>query len=369
MTRLGELVGVRAGVLTNFDVWDGQGAAAVMGIDPTVLDTYFAHWSTRNPFNRIDDPQHYLDTWRPAILRDQNWLPRDSLTRTDYYNEFQKPIEAEFSVMIRLGLDGSKVAVMNLGRSERAGAFEDREIEVLAAYHSHLIRAYSLGRKLDLAAVAGGGGMADALHASALGVVLLEASGRIRHVNRAAEAMLEGLGVLRIEKGRLKAVTASEDKLLQGLIAGVGPNGWQEASHGAGLSLRSPLRRSPIAVTVAAVGAREGDLLRPGPTIMVCLSDPEAGWEANDRTLRGMFGLTASEHRLAMALFEGLSLRQYADRREVSINTLRVQLASIFHKTGVSKQAQLIRLIADAGRLHAAPGEARIRHRGWVGHG
>ena len=60
--------------------------------------------------------------------------------------------------------------------------------------------------------------------------------------------------------------------------------------------------------------------------------------------LRDLFGLTA-EIRLAAAVFEGLSLPEAAEKFGISINTVRFQLARIFDKTGVSRQAELVKLM------------------------
>ena len=61
--------------------------------------------------------------------------------------------------------------------------------------------------------------------------------------------------------------------------------------------------------------------------------------------LHDLFGLTAAEIRLAAAVFEGLSLPEAAEKFGISINTARFQLARIFDKTGVSRQAELVKLM------------------------
>ncbi len=63
--------------------------------------------------------------------------------------------------------------------------------------------------------------------------------------------------------------------------------------------------------------------------------------------LKQDFQLSAAEIRLAISLFRGATLRQVAERSCTSINTNRAQLASIFSKTGVHRQSELVRLIAE----------------------
>ncbi|VAW59761.1 hypothetical protein MNBD_GAMMA11-1168, partial [hydrothermal vent metagenome] len=63
------------------------------------------------------------------------------------------------------------------------------------------------------------------------------------------------------------------------------------------------------------------------------------------RTLQALFHLTPAEARLAALLASGVSLNQAAEQRFIARNTAKVQLKSIFSKTGVSRQAELIKLI------------------------
>jgi DNA-binding CsgD family transcriptional regulator len=60
---------------------------------------------------------------------------------------------------------------------------------------------------------------------------------------------------------------------------------------------------------------------------------------------RTRFALTPVELRLCRALADGLSLQEYAGKHQVSIQTARSQLKSIFAKTGTHRQSRLLRLI------------------------
>jgi DNA-binding CsgD family transcriptional regulator len=59
------------------------------------------------------------------------------------------------------------------------------------------------------------------------------------------------------------------------------------------------------------------------------------------------FGLTPSEARIALFLSEGGSIRDYAELRGVAEATVRAHLKAVFAKTGVHRQAELVRLIKD----------------------
>jgi DNA-binding CsgD family transcriptional regulator len=52
--------------------------------------------------------------------------------------------------------------------------------------------------------------------------------------------------------------------------------------------------------------------------------------------------LTPAESRVAVALFKGLSVEEYAKEAGVSINTARTLVRRVYAKTGVTRQAELI---------------------------
>lgn len=61
--------------------------------------------------------------------------------------------------------------------------------------------------------------------------------------------------------------------------------------------------------------------------------------------LQTRFSLTPAEAEVAWALHGGAALRQIADQRAVSINTVRNQVKSAMAKTGARRQADLILLV------------------------
>jgi DNA-binding CsgD family transcriptional regulator len=62
-------------------------------------------------------------------------------------------------------------------------------------------------------------------------------------------------------------------------------------------------------------------------------------------TVRKLFDLTRKEAQLAMCLTNGRSLREAAADLDITLNTARAHLRSIFAKTGIDRQARLVRAI------------------------
>ncbi len=90
----------------------------------------------------------------------------------------------------------------------------------------------------------------------------------------------------------------------------------------------------------------------PARLMVVAANNPTINEEAIER-LRDWFGLTHAEARLASVLADGGTIEDHCTLRGVSLNAGRFLLKGIFAKTGVSRQAQLVKLIA-ASPLHWA---------------
>jgi DNA-binding CsgD family transcriptional regulator len=82
-----------------------------------------------------------------------------------------------------------------------------------------------------------------------------------------------------------------------------------------------------------------------GPAVLVTIADNRADEAVVRRNLEDVFGLTAAETRVALALLAGASPRSVAQRFDVSVNTIRSQMAAIFAKTETANQAALARLM------------------------
>jgi DNA-binding CsgD family transcriptional regulator len=76
------------------------------------------------------------------------------------------------------------------------------------------------------------------------------------------------------------------------------------------------------------------------------ITDPEKQTPASTDVLIQAYKLTRKEATLAAKLFEGKSLEQASRELAITYETARTHLRRIFGKTGTSRQAELILLIA-----------------------
>jgi DNA-binding CsgD family transcriptional regulator len=102
--------------------------------------------------------------------------------------------------------------------------------------------------------------------------------------------------------------------------------------------LVTPLRPgSDIAAIPSAVNWR--------PSATVLITDPEVKVRSRVDELRERFGLTRAEAAFALEIIKGDGRKATADRLGITVGTARGHLSKIFDKTGVSRQAELVRLL------------------------
>ena len=147
--------------------------------------------------------------------------------------------------------------------------------------------------------------------------------------------------------GRLSASRTESARQLEGLIrAAASPDGAVRA--GGSMVLRTAAGLSPLSVTVAPIRSERIPVFDHRPSVMVCVTDPDAGAVISEARLQGLFGLTPAEARVAVAIVGGASAKDAAQSLGVSYHTVRHQMQSILEKTGASRQSELVAMLMRA---------------------
>lgn len=81
------------------------------------------------------------------------------------------------------------------------------------------------------------------------------------------------------------------------------------------------------------------------PVIALFISSPDQPIETSTDLLQELFKLTPAEAKLAVLLTNGFTIENISAELGISAHTVRAHLRSIFSKTHVSRQSELIRLI------------------------
>jgi len=338
LQRLGEIAGAPYAALIHQDEATGKGHTIRWNIDPACGNDFYGHFATRNPLHNTADPEATIRQWRPCVLTDEDKISKQELLRTEYYNDFMRRWDFHSVMMIRVALHGMDTVTINLSRPRTREQYGSEEMEFARRIQPHLIRAFYLGQRVSRVRIFGDDLVAW-MDRSPDALFLLGADRRISHLNQAARALLASSPSLRDVGGRLAATRPVEARRLDRLVAAA--TAPEDASRtGAAMLLERLPQSRPLHLTVAPLrgGGRQG--------AVVCISDLEARANPRQQALQDIFGLTVAEARVAVALFEGATLKEAAEVFGVTRLTVRNQLAAIFEKTDTNRQSDLVRLLA-----------------------
>ena len=343
LERFADLIGGTTANITQLNMFDGTGGVILARADPASVPQYFEHYARRNPLFNVEDPAAYLHAWAPRILTDEDWMPKEDLLRTEYYNDFMTRHDVHSCMMIRLAKEGADTSTLNISRPRHRGQFNRPNLELAAEFHPHLIRAYKLGRQIS--ATRGlGEDLAELFDRSPNGLFVLDGRGRIKQVNAAGRALISESGGIKAISGRLSATRQDDCGRLQRLIARAASCDASQRTGGS-MALATPGRRQPLAIIVAPLRGERTAPFPSEPAVVLCITDLDACAKLSDHQLRAIFDLSVSEERVALCLLEGLEPRQIACRLDVGLPTVRTHLAHIFEKTGATGQAALTGLM------------------------
>jgi len=108
--------------------------------------------------------------------------------------------------------------------------------------------------------------------------------------------------------------------------------------------------RPPLQIQVSPIRTPLG-LTSERMVAVAFINDPSRRERPAQEILRVAYGMTPAECRVALLLSDGRALREIAEIVGVSFNTVRSQIKSIFAKTNVKRQGELIRLLLNSAGI------------------
>lgn len=277
------------------------------------------------------------------VLVDEQMAERAAFERSEFFNLWMRP-QAQHSgmamkVMSRDGI-GGYVMTNRGGRSDKYGSSDIKRLNAISNTVTH---ALALHGQFSARLLEQNGRLLDG---RGIGWMAVDPAGRIMWSNARAEELLERPELaLKSRQGKLVLSQPRQMRQLQAAI--------RAASEGHGIpQIGSDMMATRLetghAVALSIIPANNLFIqglptLRGAYVAVMDLSDRlPPGFE--DR-IRAMFDLTPMEAALAATLSSGQTLAEAALSRNISLTTVRSQLAQLFRKTGTSRQSQLVALL------------------------
>ena len=164
-------------------------------------------------------------TTRPHLIRtgatytSQMLCPDETYPRGEYCNDFLRPLNMLHCVAATLRCQGVNSSNVTIFRPLHARPFAEPECNFLQTLVPHLQRAFQLHSRIQ-GLERRGEAAAETLDQLSQGVLLLDATGRVLLINKAATSFLAGATSLKISGQSLTALNPSESRQLRFLIHG-----------------------------------------------------------------------------------------------------------------------------------------------------
>lgn len=275
----------------------------------------------------------------------QDILSDEALIESDYYKHYLEPIGLFRILGVDTAEPGGMLARLRFSRRRNEAAFGEDERGFLALLAPHLRRAIEVYAKLNRTA-SERDVYAGAVNQLSVASIILDEQGQLLSINDVGRALLEDGAGLSLRDNRLgiegRDINRELQRALNEIITAQQKG---ETSVVRALRVPRPSGRSDLGLVIRPVPASQWGEGQSRPSAAIFISDPDLQESTSRQVLGELFGLTPAESNLATLLARGLSLADVSEEQGISQHTARAQLKSIFAKTGVSRQAELVRLV------------------------
>lgn len=237
--------------------------------------------------------------------------------------------------------------MIGVQRDAKTGPFSHEDAGYIARFVPHIQRANQLGhliRSSEIRSVTA----EQALESLAVGVVLLDENECVVHANHKGDSLLQNETGLAHGNGRARAPNARDSTELHQKLASVRDRARTCLGAAPETVMLAPAPgEAQLLVFICPVPDDNSFFQGPWPrvTTAMFISNLEDAGLLNREVLMTLYGLTASEARLACALARGRELAELGPEWRVSRETLRTHLKRVLAKTGTNRQAELVRLL------------------------
>lgn len=279
-------------------------------------------------------------------------LSESEMDADEFYTDCMTPVGLRYFVAGHILDANGHLGAFAVQRSARQGHVETDEIDLMRRMLPHIQQAVDLKyRFADIRFRSAG--VLESLEQLGEAVILIGVTGEVLHANIAAQKMFAADDGVELRNGRINfvhrlAARQLERALGQATNGAARPSPQGEASF---IAHRSGGER-PYLVTVRPLPQ---DRERPvfvdfQAAAVVFIRDPGVFNRLDDELLRDSYGMSPAELETAVALDSGQTISEIARRRGVAVTTVRSQVYSLMAKVSVSRQVDLVRILANYRR-------------------
>lgn len=302
--------------------------------------SYFRYLHNDTPFSNMSaDRVFTVDD----VMSFEEW------ESSSYYRDYSRLNNVYHVMGADISTADSGVLRFRITRSQGQPEFSERDKLLCSRLVPHLRRSLHvhnlLGRSESL-----GNLYAEAINRLAVATLVLDETGEVLQLNDVARELLGHADGLKLVGSRLEASYPSDNRELHKLIrdAVQSKEASQPRETREALSIARPSGEVSLGVVVEPVPGAEWAEGHSRPAVMMYIRDAVGKSQVDNRVAKELFNFTPAETLLALQLANGLSLEEAAENLGIMRNTARAHLRSIFSKTGVRRQAELVRVMLNS---------------------
>jgi DNA-binding CsgD family transcriptional regulator len=311
------------------------------GIDPHYRQIYFEEYIKLDPanaahfFSEIDTPISITDI-----------LPYDEFVESRFYKEWVRPQRMVDFVTSLLDRSATSAAMFGIFRHERDGLIDDEARRRMRLIVPHVRRAVLIGKVIELK-TAEAATLTDALDGITTSMILVDSQGRVVHANASGQTLLLEGDLLSVSGGRLAASDQPTNEALNDIFTAAGGGDAALGTKGIALPLTARDGSRYLAhILPLTSGARRRAGVGFSASAAVFVRRAQLEAPAMPEVIAKHYGLTPTELRVLLAVFESGGVADIAEALGISQATAKTHLRRLFDKTGTKRQADLVKLVA-----------------------
>jgi DNA-binding CsgD family transcriptional regulator len=331
------------------------GYAFMYGRSPEQHDRYTRTHQHEDPYIKVALERNLLVEGN-VILGDEV-VPRQQWLESAIYKECYSshPNLGQMMTSIVFGLDSTTVmpVACTFFRGLHHSNFNGQDRARLQLLLPHISRSLGVMQRLRSAELAVATTL-TALNRLPSGVLLLDDAGRVSFANHTAQRMLEKADGLHLRKsahaaglGELDADDVSVSRAISTVIKATlkrDPYDTPHFSKSVVVPHRSGLGNYTLQFSALGQHNEFGGE-HSGHAAIVFIADSAQKSVIDPAVLQGAYGLTAAEARVAITMLEHVSAKDVASVLDVSPNTVRTQIKTIYVKLGVDTRTRFVKAI------------------------
>lgn len=334
-------VGGSSGALFSKDALNSSGNIYhEFGTDPYWVKMYFSQYVASDPTTTV---QYFADIGQAISISDI--MPYDDFLQTSFYREWVEPQSLSDCLNAVLDKTATSVAMFCAFRTRTQGVVDEEMRRKMNLIIPHVRRAVLIDRLFDREH-SRASAFEDALNRVAAGVFLVDADGKIAHANDVGETMLLAGDLIRRDGGKIAARNPQAETTLRDCLGAASKGDLALGTKGVAIPLTSHQGVKYVAHLLPLMSGTRRKATSGNAIAALFIKEASVGSLLSPEVIGRAFGLTPTELRVLLAIVEIGGVPETASALGIAATTVKTHLNRLYEKTGVNRQADLVKLVA-----------------------